>query len=186
MPDDSMIQPNDKEKFEKALATRNFEIELFWKRALFFWGFIAAAFIALAGSHSKYPRLAILLSCFGVVCSLCWTLANRGSKYWQENWETKVDLVGKNRVGDLFTKNEPIQDKGIWLSARKYSVSRLTIGLSDYTFLLWVSVLLYETISHVNTLTCPLMFRDLAVILYVLFTAVFSVLLICFSKSIIR
>jgi len=78
------------EKLERARAVldgRRLEIELFWRRALFFWGFIAAAFIALANSYGVHPRLALAVSCFGVVCSYCWVKANRGSKYWHEAWE---------------------------------------------------------------------------------------------------
>jgi len=35
-------------RFDASFATRQFEIDLFWKRSLFFWGFIAAAFVAVA------------------------------------------------------------------------------------------------------------------------------------------
>ncbi|WP_444861012.1 RipA family octameric membrane protein [Vibrio splendidus] len=31
------------EAYKVAIATRNFEIDLYWKRSLFFWGFIATA-----------------------------------------------------------------------------------------------------------------------------------------------
>lgn len=37
-----------------------------------------------------------------MVCSAAWTLLNRGSKYWQENWETKVELNEKKVTGPLF------------------------------------------------------------------------------------
>lgn len=44
-----MPMSNDEAKeklFDFSLQTRNFEIGLFWKRSLFFWGFISAGFIA--------------------------------------------------------------------------------------------------------------------------------------------
>ena len=70
------------------MDTRKFEIDLFWKRSLFFLGFISAAFIGFGALYKKdAPELALLLACFGLVCSVAWTLANRGSKYWQENWQ---------------------------------------------------------------------------------------------------
>jgi hypothetical protein len=40
----------DKRRFEVALKTRNFEIDLFWKRSFFFWRFISAAFVGYAAS----------------------------------------------------------------------------------------------------------------------------------------
>ena len=47
----------DKAKFafEKAWEIRNFEIEMYWKRANYFWAFIASTFVgyfALAGSDT--------------------------------------------------------------------------------------------------------------------------------------
>ncbi|HEC61667.1 MAG TPA: hypothetical protein ENI27_05370 [bacterium] len=54
------------EKLRASYEMRRNEIELFWKRSLFFWGFIAAAFVALAQSYAGYPRLAIGISCFGL------------------------------------------------------------------------------------------------------------------------
>ncbi|WP_440939795.1 RipA family octameric membrane protein, partial [Klebsiella michiganensis] len=34
----------------------------------------------------------LLLSSMGSVFTLSWFLVNRGSKYWQENWENHLDL----------------------------------------------------------------------------------------------
>ena len=135
----------DKAAFDKAVETRTLEIELFWKRSIFFWGFIASAFVGYAALHSKDSDLSILVACFGMVCSAAWTLVNRGSKYWQENWETKVEEIEERVTGPLFKKQEPIQtNKGLWLRARRYSVTKLTIALSDFTFLLWLVIVLYH------------------------------------------
>jgi hypothetical protein len=79
-------EQNEK-RFDVSVQTRNLEIELFWKRSLFFWGFISAAFIGYAALRQSDLR--ILLACFGMVCSCAWTLVNRGSKYWQEAWENE-------------------------------------------------------------------------------------------------
>src|ERR1700687_4058379 len=64
------------------IQTRNLEIDLFWKRSLFFWGFISAAFVGYTALRQS--ELRTVLACFGTVCSCAWTLVNRGSKYWQE------------------------------------------------------------------------------------------------------
>lgn len=141
------LSPEDRrdlKRFDAALATRQFEIDLFWKRSLFFWGFIVAAFVAVAALDGKSLVLSIIISGFGMVCSLGWTLANRGSKYWQEQWEAKIEAVEDGVTGPLFKQEAPQQNKGGWLSGRRYSVSKLAIAISDYVFLVWIAVFLRQ------------------------------------------
>lgn len=141
------------EKFDVSLRTRNFEIDLFWKRSLFFWGFIAAAFIGyarLAGEHS-FPSL--VLAGFGLICSLVWTLANRGSKFWATVWEEKVCSFQKGALGEeLFKDRQKLQEESHfpWWGPVRFGVSRLAIALSDYVCLLWLCLFIREFISQVN------------------------------------
>lgn len=130
--------------FVSASRAREFEIDLFWKRALFFWGFLAAAFVALVSTHGKAPHLAVLIACFGTICSWTWTLANRGSKYWYESWEAKAQREASPEIRDMFARIEPVKNPEQRWSARRYSVSRLAIALSDFTTALWACVLAYE------------------------------------------
>jgi hypothetical protein len=136
-----MLNDNEKDsrRFDAALQTRQFEIDLFWKRSLFFWGFIAAAFVAVSTLKDEH-MLVLLVSGFGLVCSFAWTLVNRGSKYWQEQWEAKVEDVENKVTCPLFKKREAEQDKGWWLRGRRYSVTRLTIAVSDYIFFVWLCI----------------------------------------------
>jgi len=124
-----------------AAEVRKFEIERFWARSLFFWGFIAAAFVAYAQLYGKQDNDALsTIACFGLVCSIAWTLANRGGKYWQEAWEGKVEAVEVAVIGaKLFSNHEPLKRKGPW-GAQLFSVSKLTIALSDFTVLVWVAL----------------------------------------------
>lgn len=132
---------NARRRLEMATDARKLEIGLFWQRSLFFWGFIATAFIGLAASVGDHPRLALLFAYFGLVCSVCWNLANRGSKYWHEAWEQKVKRE-EYKIGEfLFSKNEDVPSEG-WLSARRYSVSKLVILLSYYVCLVWLAILI--------------------------------------------
>lgn len=147
MPSSQSKSDRDSERFRAALSARAFEIEHFWKRSIFFWGFISAAFVAYAASREKSPLLGLVMACFGAVCSLTWTLLNRGSKYWQETWEAKVAQTEEAIVGRLFRVQEPVQHKGIWLSGRRFSVSKLTIALSDYVFILWLALTIAQLIS---------------------------------------
>lgn len=129
----------DLRRFDVALQTRQLEIDLFWQRSLFFWGFISAAFVAIAVLKEQ-PVLSLLVSGFGLVVSVSWALVNRGSKYWQEQWESKIEQEEKNVTGPLFKARELQQDKGRW-GGRKYSVSKVTIAVSDYVSFVWLCIL---------------------------------------------
>ena len=93
-----------KKKAENALAfaldIRKFEIKLYWKRATYFWAFLAVTLggyltVFTAKEIAAQQRLDALLviSCLGIVFSLAWHFVNQGSKFWQENWENHVDLL---------------------------------------------------------------------------------------------
>jgi hypothetical protein len=70
---------------------RKFEIDLYWKRASYFWAFIAAIFavywIVLTKNTNiinSFKNIAlIIISIIGYIFSFSWYLVNRGSKYWQ-------------------------------------------------------------------------------------------------------
>lgn len=53
MADPSQEEQRNLKRFDAALATRQFEIDLYWKRSLFFWGFIGAAFVAVAAVEGR-------------------------------------------------------------------------------------------------------------------------------------
>ena len=113
MVDESDVSSKRAEKyFDVAADVRKFEIGLFWQRSLFFWGFIGAAFIAYAALGRKDnsdPLAQLAVACFGFVCSTAWTLQNRGSKYWQEAWETKNPTRISNLTG--FGPRQPSHEK---------------------------------------------------------------------------
>jgi hypothetical protein len=145
MTDDSP----ERRKFDLAVQVRNFEIELFWKRSVFFWGFISSAFIGYAALRKFNRDLGLVVACFGMVCSCAWTLLNRGSKYWQESWEAKVERAEPEVMGKFFAREEAVQThKFWWLRARKFSVSKLAIALSDYVFLLWLCLVIAELLCR--------------------------------------
>jgi hypothetical protein len=139
--------PKKVKAFDVAVDTRKFEIQLFWNRSIFFWGFIASAFVGYAALHKLGSDLSVVVACFGAVCSVAWTLVNRGSKYWQEAWETKVERLEPSATDALFSAEESEQiRKGCWLRGRRYSVSKLAIALSDYTVLLWFGIVSTEMV----------------------------------------
>jgi hypothetical protein len=102
-------QKENATKLSAALARahdiRKFEIELYWKRATYFWAFQAVAFAALGflfkdGSIPK-PELIIIPAMIGFVTAVGGYLTARGSKFWQENWEAHVDLLEPSIAGRL-------------------------------------------------------------------------------------
>lgn len=147
-----------KEKaLERALDTRKFEIELYWKRASYFWTFIGASlagYIAIqASSTLNKIHPSILLSCAGLTFSFAWLLANRGSKYWQENWENHVGLLEDPVMGPLFkvtlTRNDPDGRIEHFLhlltGPSPFSVSKINQLLSIFITGIWI-VLLFTSL----------------------------------------
>jgi hypothetical protein len=124
-------------ELQLAADVRKFEIGLFWQRSLFFWGLIAATFLAYAGLKETDATIRFAIVCAGFIFSLGWTLVNRGSKFWQENWETKVERAEEAASVHLFRGREPVQQKFALWQARQYSVSKLAIALSDFTVVAW-------------------------------------------------
>jgi hypothetical protein len=141
--DVSGCTPGQKEKIlEYATDVRKFEIERFWHRSLFFWGFITAAMVAY-GSTADHPRFQTLAGCYGFLCALAWALQNRGSRYWTQSWQQKVEQVELELLGtNLFANKEPVIGTG-WLASRRFSSSRLVMALSDITCFLWMAMVCF-------------------------------------------
>ena len=154
---DFLSDPNKTEKaLEHALDIRKFEINLYWKRATYFWAFIGATFAGFlaiqASSATNKQDLSVLLSCLGFVFSVAWLCVNRGSKQWQENWEKHVDMLEDKITGPLYkvvlTRNEPKnwRDKAIHVvtGPSPLSVSKINQIISLYVSVLWASLVWYS------------------------------------------
>ena len=114
--------------WEKAWEIRNFEIEMYWKRANYFWAFIAsvfAAYIAVIASDdyvlTDLNMHQYLLIWVGLILSIAWAMVNHGSKLWQENWEKHIDLLENNISGPLYK---------VILRRHSYSVSKINERIS--------------------------------------------------------
>lgn len=180
-----MLNANEKtrEKFAISHTNRLFEVDLYWKRALFFWGFIASAFVAFATLHSTGSGYSIVIACFGVICSLIWSLGNRGGKYWQEYWEEKVEEVEDEITGPIFIDNEPgnRKTKFSWLASQKFSVSKLAIALSDYVCILWLLIVLQQVIYILWIFDNRT--KNIFIGAFVIFTAIYGILVIVQCRS---
>lgn len=138
---------------QHALDIRKFEIGLYWQRATYFWALIAAAFagyFAILAAEHMLPAdrafNAFVIACLGLIFSLAWFLANRGSKYWQENWENHVDLLEDGITGPLYKtilhrpKNEGLISRAIEGPA-PFSVSQINQWVSLFTLVIWLCLI---------------------------------------------
>lgn len=174
-----------------ALETRKFEIELYWKRATYFWAFLVSAF----GIYSFIYRmdntdnildknlLLIFSSSVGLLLSLCFYFVNRGSKYWQENWETQLDILLAKRIGPVFTRVKNPTDR-FWNLLRPYpfSVSKVNILLSILMIVIWIILFIFSVILFWELKTSECIEKILCIIL-TLATCLFPVVLFRLSKS---
>jgi hypothetical protein len=141
----------EKNKFrlQVAMESRRFEIDLLWRRSLFFWGFITAAFGGFTWASTQRPTLAIVFSVIAFVFSFIWSLVNRGSRYWHVNWELKVQALEDDVIGPMF-KTQSSDERGLWWSGRRYSPSRLMIALSDYVTFVAFMLLASQVFSSIR------------------------------------
>jgi hypothetical protein len=142
MPDSN--SENKKLALSYANENRKSEIALLWTRALYFWGFIATLFVLYAVVLNYGHRtVALFAACLGAICSCCWTLANRSSKYWQEVWEKKTESeavkVGIPHIFPRDTNPKDIEERWFW-GPKQYSPSKLAIAVSDLIFIAWVAL----------------------------------------------
>lgn len=126
---------------------RKFEIELYWKRAAYFWTFIAAA---LAGYVLLQQRAqgdsfesTYILTCLGFTFSLAWYLVNRGSKSWQRNWEAQVDLLEDEVTGPLYKSEINRYGERLWelTAGYHFSPSRINQLLGVFVTLVWLGLI---------------------------------------------
>lgn len=123
--------------YSKAWENRNYEIDKFWTRAAYFWGFIVLIFgcyiSLLTSEHSQKAldmRLDLYLILLGFLFSLSWYLVILGSKSWQKNWEAHIDRLEEYVSGPIY--------KTIYYSGKRfYSVSKLNEVMAMVVFGVW-------------------------------------------------
>ena len=135
--------------YDKVLELRKFEIENFWKRTLFFWGTIALIYAGFFNANLNDYQIIIPL--IGLLFNLIFSLSTRGSKYWQEHWET-IAVVYENELKfslfshdtqNLVNKNS----KSVLTKPYRFSVSKLTMLLSDLSVFLWLFLWIQQLIE---------------------------------------
>lgn len=161
--------PNDKEsKSEKmrylalkeAQEIRKFEIDLYWKRTGFFWAFITVIYTALFAVLCKYVDCPVKYSFFvpvisalsgmGFFFSVAWHIVNKGSKFWQKNWETHVSLLERNEIGPLYDVFlNPKTTGNRWNPTEEFDFSVTKVNMwASFTIMIcsfasWIGILLW-------------------------------------------
>ncbi|TNH92474.1 hypothetical protein [Aeromonas sobria] len=176
--------------YYQAADIRKFEIDMYWKRAAYFWALIAVAFAAFfavsSAEHLSVQDKKLYLSAIssaGFIFTFAWFSVNKGSKYWQENWENHLDLLEDKITGPLYkTKLErPINDsclEKLIIGPQPYSVSKINQIVAVFTMLIWLFFMGSIFLKKITISTCN-------VILFVpiIISALFTLAIIFFGKS---
>jgi predicted GNAT family N-acyltransferase len=172
---------------EKALDIRKFEIGLYWQRAAYFWALIAAAFagyFAILSAENLWDKgfLAHIVGCIGLLFTWAWFLVNRGSKYWQENWENHVDMLEDDITGPLYKtvlhRDAPTKPLEKIIGPDSISVSKVNQWVSCFTLCIWCGLVVHALF--------PVEFTFKWIIRHVLtfgVTGLFGYLMLCHGKT---
>lgn len=160
--------------YSKAWEIRNFEIDKFWIRTAYFWGFIVLTFGGYISviTSDNYKNLDIkhldfYLILLGFLFSLTWLLSIKGSKDWQENWEKHIGKLEELVSG-------PIYRTGFGRERATYSVSKLNEILSYVIIFIWLLLAYQHSITNFEFTLQP----DLGLTMALLGTLLFSIILI--------
>jgi hypothetical protein len=204
MPDEPKTENNqpDKDKifdlYKLIVETRNFEIEYFWKRALFFWGTLTIILVGYFKIGKEQEYYLSFISFGGFIYTLIFSLSIRGSKFWQENWEQKVVLF-QNELKKIYPElksyfdifgiplHSIIKEKehGSFSLFRSYrfSVSKLVLILSDITLLFTFLLLIRDSITLFSNgnwdCKSSTIWEIIAFILTVAFSSLYITIFLC-------
>lgn len=144
-----------KRALDRAWLNRDFEIELYWKRASYFWTFIAAAlvgYITLITSSRfndnlkiLFPQIEYIIISLGLIFSIAWVLVNIGSKRWQKNWENHIDVLENKVTGPIYK----VVSKDF-----SYSVTKINLLISVFVSLIWFILAIRYTIINISLKCC--------------------------------
>jgi hypothetical protein len=154
---DTLEDECERERIENALQRAydmlKFELDLYWKRATYFWGFIA---LSLTGyfvlSDAKYDNkyeLLLVVNSVGLIFSFGWHLVGRGSRYWQNNWVFRVytlEALLKTPLQSLKRINK--HKKRHLIGAYPFSTSKVHQIICLFITFIWVILYVFSIISN--------------------------------------
>ena len=121
-----------------------FELDLYWKRATYFWGFLAICFTAyfLVSDDARFknkPELLLLVASVGLVCSFGWYLVGRGSRYWQNNWLFHIEALEMLLSTPVYQLKRKAQHSPYnMIGAYPFSVSKVHQTVCLFITLVWL------------------------------------------------
>jgi hypothetical protein len=138
--------------FKKAWETRNYEIDKYWQRSAYYWGFLALIFTGyvtvVTGEFydtAKRMYLDFYLILLGIIFSVGWFLVIKASKRWQENWEKHIDYLEDEIAGPLY--------KTLYYEGKNYySVSEINKILAMVVLLTWGVLLIQYVYTNCDNL----------------------------------
>ena len=176
------IQSTGNDKLKAALKfadrCRDKEIDRFWQRGLYFWGFIVSSFgaymavfnaaldselnkgkvrLSLAAILDMSFTAKIILVVLAFICFIfcfSWFLVHKGSKFWQENWEAHVYLLEGFIMGKIYSSHLDTKKPyklGKWNPTKPYNFSVSKISVLCSLLLAICSFLLF--VFHCAVLT---------------------------------
>jgi hypothetical protein len=173
-------KPRMLKALELALDIRKFEIEMYWKRAAYFWVFTGAAFgayltISGADKFENRANTLLLVSCVGLVFSIAWYFVNRASKYWQENWEAHVDLLEDAVIGPLYKTVLRKEGVSFWHlnGAFPFSVSKLNQLLSLFSVFVFALLVIDTQCRYITFAWSPNLYPAFCILGVVIFVIAF-------------
>lgn len=152
--------------FKEVADIRKFEIELYWKRTTYFWTLISVAFagyfaIISATNFGHNYFFSLVISSMGLIFTWAWFLANKGSKFWQENWENHLDLLEDGITGPLYKtiiSRTPSSKKGNEDSfcdkhitgPGNYSVSKINQWVGLFVIIIWIGLCIFSLLQSLT------------------------------------
>lgn len=142
---------------KNAIKSREFEIQMYWKRASYFWLFVSALWVAFGkllldwgyldglNKDNLYQFSTLLVLSFtGLGLSVAWYFVNKGSKFWQENWEYQInflenEIIGKSYKTILSDRNINVRSEfnQSWFGSFPFSVSKINVIIAFSSAILW-------------------------------------------------
>ncbi|AKE61458.1 hypothetical protein PU088_003309 [Citrobacter farmeri] len=164
-----------KEAYDKAHSIRNFEIELFWKRASYCFTIIAALITLCGVLASTYFKpdiserdhnlllLIAFISFLGVVFTIMSHLMTVSGEYWKRNWELHISMLEPLFSGRIYSTH-------LVSSENRTSISRMLLLFFMAIYVCWLVILGFVLKENENFIIPLFIILVASVVYIVIFT----------------